>query len=151
MSTSDIHDSGGTSNVPDSSVQDSGSTSNIPDSSVEESRTEQEPSTLHPPSSSPTASPTVLGASSTPSSNHSAINNTQKDYRQIKLELLRTREQRLNEWEEDVKQERRRLRMNGLWGGKLRAFVGKEIMEIAMYKRDVKEMIKDLEDEIKGI
>ena len=50
-----------------------------------------------------------------------------------------------------MKQERRRLRMNGLWGGKLRAFVGKEIMEIAMYKRDVKEMIKDLEDEIKGI
>jgi len=137
MSNSDMHDSGGTSNVPDSSVQ--------------ESCTEQEPSTLHPPSSSSTASLTVLGASSTPSSNHSAINNIQKDYRQIKLELLRTREQRLNEWEEDVKQERRRLRMNGLWVGKLKAFVGKEIMEIAMYKRDVKEMIKDLQDETKGI
>ena len=71
--------------------------------------------------------------------------------RQSELESLRTREQRLNEREEYLKRKRRSLRLNGLWDGGLKAFVGWGIMEIAMEKRDLQEKIKELEDEAKDI
>lgn len=71
--------------------------------------------------------------------------------RQLRLEELRENEHRLNKRAEYLKQERRRLRLDGLWDGGLKAFVGKKIMEIAMEKRDLKEKIKELEGKAEDI
>ena len=111
-----------------------------------------------------------LASSRTPSSNHNAdrrvvqatkqhlkamqdrlndkmdrLRETQEKYRQLRLDQLRKKEQRLNERTEDLKLQRRRMRLNGVWDGELKAYVGKKIMQNAMARRDLKEEIKEME------
>ena len=37
------------------------------------------------------------------------------------------------------------MRLNGVWDGELKAYVGKKIMQNAMARRDLKEEIKEME------
>lgn len=73
------------------------------------------------------------------------LRETQEKYRQLRLDQLRKKEQRLNERTEDLKLQRRRMRLNGVWDGELKAYVGKKIMQNAMARRDLKEEIKEME------
>ena len=74
-----------------------------------------------------------------------------KKLRHFRLEQLRMEEQRLNKRGENLKLERRRLRLNELWYGDSKTRVGREVWQVAMEKRSLREEIKQEEDASKDV